>query len=69
MKAKHQQTLAWIVVPLLSLLVILPALSLVLYIVIKGFPALSPAFLFGPTTEGGLSAPLVGTLPYLRYLR
>jgi phosphate transport system permease protein len=62
MKAKHQQTLAWIVVPLLSLLVILPALSLVLYIVIKGFPALSPAFLFGPTTEGGLSAPLVGTL-------
>jgi phosphate transport system permease protein len=62
MKTKHQQTLAWLVLFVMSLLVFVPAASLVLYVVIKGFPALSPAFLFGPTTEGGLSAPLVGTL-------
>ena len=62
MKANHQQVIAFILMVIMSLLVIVPALSLISYVFIKGFPALSWSFLFGPTTEGGLSAPLAGTL-------
>lgn len=51
-------TALWVVASIVILLFI----SIIGYISIKGLPSLSWHFVFGPTTEGGLSAPIVGTL-------
>lgn len=37
-------------------------LFIILYVFIHGLPTLSWEFIFGPTTEGGLRAPIIGTL-------
>jgi phosphate transport system permease protein len=62
MKTKKIETLAWLSIVIMSLIVFGSAISLVAYVIVKGFPALSLNFIFGPTVDGGLSAPIVGTL-------
>lgn len=60
------QAIGFAVLTLVSLITVLPILFIVVYIVIKGFPAISLEFLFGFPTEGmrsgGIFPAIIGTV-------
>jgi len=56
------QKMAWVVIWTMAAIAMLALLIIVGYVLVQGIPALSWQFIFGSTTEGGLRAPIVGTI-------
>lgn len=57
-----QQNLVWSILWILTGLLMLVLLLLIGYVFVKGAPEMKLSFIFGPTTNGGLMTPIVGTL-------
>ena len=56
------QKMAWVVIWTTAAIAMLALLLVVGYVLVHGIPTLSWQFIFGSTTEGGLRAPIVGTI-------
>lgn len=56
------QKIAYVSLGIITSIVVLCLVFIIGYILVKGLPSINWHFIFGPTTEGGLSAPIVGTL-------
>ncbi|MDD4029285.1 MAG: phosphate ABC transporter permease PstA [Caldisericia bacterium] len=67
MNPKTSQSIAWVALSFITFVVMGALLFLVLYCVVHGWNSLNMAFVFGPTTKGGLLAPIVGTI-YLIFM-
>ncbi len=59
--------MAWAVMYVITALVLAALLFILVYTVVHGWSSLSWGFVFGPTTKGGLLAPIVGTI-YLIFM-
>ena len=59
---KTTQRLAWVAIWGATATVLLALFFIIVYLLFRGIPALSFEFVFGPTTKGGLRAPIIGTL-------
>ena len=62
LSAKTTQRLAWVGVWGAATIVLLALLFTIGYVLFQGIPSLSWDFVFGPTTRGGLRAPIIGTI-------
>jgi phosphate transport system permease protein len=60
--SRTTQRIAWGVMWVAAAIVIVALLLVIGYVLVHGIPALNLQFIFGSTTEGGLRAPIVGTL-------
>lgn len=56
------QKIAWGVIWTAATIVVIAVLFIIGYVLVHGIPALTWQFVFGPTTEGGLRAPIIGTI-------
>lgn len=67
MNPKTSQSIAWVVLSFMTFVVLAALFFLIIYVIIHGWNSLSLSFIFGPTTKGGLLAPIVGTV-YLIFM-
>ncbi|MCE5223113.1 phosphate ABC transporter permease PstA [bacterium] len=57
-----QQNIVWSILWAITILLMIVLLLLIGYVFVKGAPEMKLSFIFGPTTNGGLMTPIVGTL-------
>ena len=60
--AKVTQKIAWGAVWTATAIAMIALLLIVGYVLVRGIPTLNWQFVFGSTTEGGLRAPIIGTI-------